>query len=112
MGWRSTTLTILNGQTASVELDLGENGVRRIKNLTFLNPVTLPETVVVQVAEVLGGTYHTLNDGLGADVTLLANKAQIQTKITAGALKLLATSGAVAADRVFTIRGAAEDVAR
>lgn len=111
MGWRSTTLTILSGQTASGELDLVENGVRRIKDLTFICPTTLPETVVIHLADKVGGSYRALNDGFGNDVTLLANKSQVQTNISAGALKLVA-SVAVAADRAFIIKGAARDIGR
>ena len=108
MGWRQTTLTISSGAAESAELSLVDNGVRRIKNITFINPATLPETVVVKVAEATSGTYNTLNDGFGNDVTLLAGKSQVQAGITAGALKLVSTSGNVAADRTFIIRGAAQ----
>ena len=107
MGWRKTTLTILATETESEELSLQDNAARRIKNLTFICPGTLPETVVIHVADEPGGTFKALNDGFGNDVVLLAGKSQIQTGISAGALKLVA-NGAVAADRVFLIRGAAQ----
>lgn len=107
MAWRDTTLTILNGATQSAELDLQEHGVRRIKNLTFIAPTTLPETVVIHVGNAVGGTYKALNDGFGNDAVIPANKSVVQAGITAGALKLVA-NGAVAADRVFLIKGAAQ----
>ena len=107
MGWRNTTLTILETETESEELDLQENGARRIKNLTFICPTTLPEAVVIHLADKVGGSYRALNDGFGNDITLLADKTQVQSGITAGALKLVAGS-AVAGDRTFLIRGAVQ----
>ena len=104
MGWRSTTLTILSGATESEELNLADQGAIRVKSLTFWVG-TLPETVTVHLAPVLGGTYRALQSG-GGDITLPASRATQVSSITAGALKLVA-GGAVAADRVFTVKGAA-----
>ena len=106
MGWRNTTLTILSGATSSEELNLTENAARRKKDLLFIAPTTLPETVTVHLAEAPGGTYQALAEG-GSNVTLPAAKATPVRGITAGALKLIAL--AVAADRVFFVRGNAVD---
>jgi hypothetical protein len=103
MGWRSCTLSILNGETESEELDLQANGARRKKFFTIISP-TVAEVVTVQLADKVGGTYATLNDGFGNDVTLLSGKAERLDEVSAGALKLVA-DGAVAADRVFVIQG-------
>lgn len=105
--WRHTTLTIASGQTESEELNLEDNGRRIPKNLTFYNPATLPETVVIKLAKTVGGTYASLNDGFGNDVVLLPGKSQVQARVTAGALKLVAGS-AVGSDRVFSIDGGTE----
>ena len=106
MSWRDTTLTILSGATESAELNLAADGTRWGKDLVFFSPGTLPETVKVHLARVVGGTYAILEVG-GSDVALVANKAQLLTGLAAGALKLVAT-GAVAANRVFTIQGVAK----
>lgn len=105
--WRQQNLTILSGQTLSDELNLSENGVRRIKNLTFYVPATLTGIVKVQLAEAPGGTYSTLNDGFGNDYTLQPGKSQILAGVTAGALKLLSSAGE-GADRTFVVRGAVQ----
>lgn len=107
--WRSGTLTILSGQTASEELDLTEGGARYPKKITVFVPDTLPDTVKVYIAPAAGGSYKPLTDSYGsADLVLQAGKGQGLPGITAGAMKLVATSGAVAANRVFQIQGTAE----
>ena len=105
MGWRSTTLTIASGATQSEELNLKDNAARRVKTLNIRAPATLPETVTVHLSEATGGTYAALQSG-GSDITLPANRVTIVPGLAEGAIKLVA-GGAVAADRVFTIRGAA-----
>lgn len=107
MGWRNTTLTILSGATESEELNLRENGARRIKNFSIIAPTTLTGVVVVHLADLVGGTYKALNDGFGNDKILLQNKAEQMTAIAAGAMKLV-SSGAEAADRVFIVQGAVQ----
>jgi len=105
MSWRKGILTILNGETESEELDLTDRNAKREKNITFICP-TLAEVVKVYVAGAIGGTYRPLNDGFGNNVTLLSEQAQVQSGISAGAMKLVASVG-VGADRVFTISGVA-----
>ncbi len=107
MGWRDCTLTIASGATESAELSLQDQGARRLKTITIINPDLAAELVVLKIADKIGGTYQTLNDGYGNDVRLLSNKSQVQAGISGGALKLVA-SAAVAADRVFLIKGAVQ----
>ncbi len=104
MGWRKTTLTILNGATESDVLDLTERSARPKADIFFFAPATLPETVTVQVAPDPGGTFIPLQSG-GSNYTLPAAKATYITFVC-GAVKLVA-GGPVGGDRVFTIRGAA-----
>ncbi len=101
--WRDAVLTIREGETESEQLNLQANGSRRVKDITFVSP-TLAERVAVKLGDRVGGTYAVLNDGYGNDVVLLSGKSQVQANMTAGSLKLVADT-AVAADRVFYIKG-------
>jgi hypothetical protein len=62
----------------------------------------LPETVTIQIAQQVGGTYGSASAS-GSDITVPAGKA-VSVSTTAGALRLQA-GGAVAGNRVFTYTG-------
>lgn len=57
-GWR--TAVIDNGNTASAEVDLGHI----YDFLDVILPTLTAGTIKVQVAEVMGGTYQDLGDGI------------------------------------------------
>lgn len=101
--WLKSTITIANGQTDSPEFDLQSVFPCSKLTLTFFPPGTLPESVTVKVAPVLGGTYVPLQSG-GSNYTVPAAKASMVPVVAAG-LKLSAGS-AVGADRVFTVMAA------
>lgn len=103
--WRKCTLTILSGQTESEELDLTQNGVRRVKSIQIAPPAALTGTVTVHVAQDTGGTYVPLANG-GTNFTLPVSQAIQLSALVAGALKLV-SSGAEGADRAFIVTGAA-----
>lgn len=96
LGKVSSTLRIINGDTASSSLSVS----RICQSCTIIAPATLPETVSVQVAIDDSG-WATLKTG-SSDVQLEAGKATIILNGGFTALRLLSGSG-VAADRTFTI---------
>lgn len=99
--WKSTTLTIANGQTESPALDLQAVFPAGKLSLLIIAPATLPETVTPRVSGTTAGTHHALQSG-GSDITLPAAKSTTIDPLVAGSLKLVA-GGAVAADRAFEI---------
>lgn len=101
-GYRKT-LTILSGQTVSDVLDLAGLGTRHIYMITFRSPVTLPETVTVEVSEDVAGTFEPYQSG-DVDVTLPAGEASPVTEMNTRALRLVAGT-AVGANRVFVLQG-------
>lgn len=106
--WRNTTLTILSGATVSEELNLADQGARRIKNLTLSMPAgPFTGVITVYTAKQIGGTYTPLNDGYGNDFNLLAGKSQQLIGLSAGAIKLVSTL-AEGADRVIGVQGAVQ----
>lgn len=113
MGYRDTTLTIANGGTLSEELSLQPNGARRRVTLLIISPNTLAESVTVRVRRVVAaGTTlaGTLQSG-GTDIVLPAGKATLIDPLTAASIQLVA-GGAVGAERVFQVLGAAMELGR
>lgn len=102
---RAQTLTITSGTDASPAMDLGGQAARRIFALLIMAPLTLPDTVTVQVAPRGSSTWRTLQSN-GNDVTLAAAKATPITSISSSQLRLKASAN-VAADRVFDIEAGA-----
>jgi hypothetical protein len=94
------TLTIANGETNSSELRVSQRTA-----LAIFSPGTLPETVTIEVAPVLGGTFVPLQSA-GADITIPAGKATEITLLHAGALRLTAGE-AVGGARAFRVQGGA-----
>jgi hypothetical protein len=103
---RDFTLTIANGATLSAEQPMTVNGSRRRLSLLIGSPTTMPESITILVRRTIGGTAYTLQSG-GADITLTAGKATPIYPISVASLQLKA-GGAVGADRVFEIMGAAD----
>lgn len=98
---------ILNTATESAIMNMTRDAYKFLRNLTIVAPVTLPETVKVYVAKSITGVFAPLQSG-GADISLTAGKALVLTSISFGAMKLVATSGAVVGDRTFEMSGAEE----
>jgi hypothetical protein len=95
-----TTLTIANGETSSAELRVAQRTA-----LAIFSPGTLPETVTIEVAPVLGGSFVPLQSA-GEDITLPAGKSTEITLLHAGALRLKAGE-AVGGARDFRVQGGA-----
>jgi hypothetical protein len=103
-GIYSGTFVIPNGQQASNELSLTQGFMLKPVRFCIMAPATLLETVEVQVAPAVGGTYRSLvrEDGTNADIA--AGKAY-HFDVIAGAIRLYAESGAVAGERTFDYSG-------
>lgn len=102
------TLTILSGQTASGEFDLGQSRGRELLSLLFLNPAALTGVVTIQISDVTGGTFRTLQTG-GADITLGAAKAVVVTELPSWGFLRLSSTLAEGANRVFNVYGVNRD---
>lgn len=113
MGFRNTTLTIANGATLSEELSLQPQSVRRRVTLMLIAPNTLPESVTIRVRRVVAAatTEAGMLQSGGSDIALPAGRATVIDPLTAASIQLVA-GGAVAAERVFQVLGAAIDTGR
>lgn len=103
MGWLgAATLTIAQAATESDVLNVATIFPSARLALTILAPATMPETVTVHIAPVVGGTYVALENTAGNDLVLTAARGTPVEVNGAGALKLIAGVG-VAAARSFTV---------
>jgi len=93
------TITILSGGTESEIVEALE--LAPAVSVLIIAPATMPEAVVLQVAESPAGTFTTLQTD-GADVALAAGKAT-QLTVMGGAYWRLKAGGAAGADRAFRI---------
>lgn len=95
------TLTILDGQTDSEELELREVGMTFSRSLGFYIP-NHGAAITLHVSTAPGGTFVPLNDGFGNDYSLVSSKYQYVTLGKIGAIKLIAAA-AVTGNQVFTV---------
>ena len=98
---RMRTLTILNGQTQSEELDLRDGVGLLVRTYNFFIPAH-GVSVTVYLSTAPGGTFLAVNDGFGNDYVLQASKFQFLHGAKAGAMKLVASAG-VTGNQVFTV---------
>ncbi len=105
-------LVIASGQTRSNEIKLSNTntkvGLGTLVDFIVFAPATLPETVSVQISYLEEPTASDWSTVLvsGSDITVPAGRAVVVPVGAAAALSLLST-GAVAADRTFRVRGQA-----
>ncbi len=99
------TLSIPNAGTDSPELNLAGDINRGPIILEILAPAALTGVVTVQVSDVSGGTFRTLQTG-GADVAIAAAKAIVITDLPATGVLRLHSTLAEAAQRDFRVFGA------
>lgn len=98
--WRLTqSLTILDGETESEEIDLRGNGKKNPMIISIGAPAILPETVNPQWGSEPGGTFVKQRSN-GVVIALAADCGDTIGPIIAGSFRLKATS-AVGGDRVF-----------
>jgi len=94
----TTTLTILAGQTTSEAL----RGCRHAQGVGIFAPATLTGTITVQVEPTDSGTDFVNETSGGTAVTIGASQHVTLMMSTFAQLRLK-SSGAEAADRVFTL---------
>ena len=97
---RTFLLTIPNGQTESNSHGVAETGYRSPINASIWAPVTLPETVNIEVAGPLGnfGILQSNN----VDIQLNARRVTPLTVLTVSEFRLLATAP-VGDERIFEV---------
>lgn len=100
-----STLSIPSSGSDSPELNLAGDINRGPIILELLAPAALTGTVTVQVSNVSGGTFRTLQTG-GADIAIAAAKALVITDLPATGVLRLHSSGTEAAQRDFIVFGA------
>lgn len=101
------TLTILSGQNVSSDIiDMTRLGRRLKLSVTIFAPATLPETITLEVAPSVSGTFTGHTSG-GGDIAVAAGKSLTVTDVVAGAIRLKSASN-VAGDRVFQLLGTPE----
>ncbi len=99
--YKATELTIANAGTTSEEFS-DARGLGSMAALTIMGPAALTGTVKLEVSDVVGGTFRTLQSPAGTDVSIAAAKAVTIPAFSCATLRLK-SSGAEAADRVFPI---------
>ena len=97
--WKSAIITIATSTTVSAEVDLENNA----DFLQIIMPALTSCLVSVQVAEVSGGTFQDLGDG----VTTATTTGSYTTTFKLGGFRFIKikTSAAQGANRTFTVRG-------
>lgn len=102
---RVQTLTILSGAADSGVLELADQGAKRVMAVWIFAPLTLPETITVEVAPRGSSVWRGLQSG-GNDVTVVAGKVTAITQVASSRLRIHSSSN-VGADRVFAIEAGA-----
>lgn len=100
MSVRTFSLTIPSGQALSNEQHMNEDGYRGPLTITVIAPVTLAETVTLQICGPLLNFVDQQSNG--ADITFPAGKATTVIIANATLIRLKANTG-VGGDRAFEV---------